>query len=360
LRQQWSQLGSLFLFSMMDLRGFVKIYQDDTELGSKGSRWKRLPADGSKRMFYRVSNEKGSCIVMANPPTERNTEKENLSYLKIGKHLFSKGIPVPCIYRYDLDHGWFIMEDLGQESLQKIARSSSKRADNYKRVIELLIRMQVEGREGFNPEWCYHTQRYDRFVMEKFESDYFLNYFVKGLAGVKEDFSHVRSSFRHLASCASLAENDFFLHRDFQSRNLIINGDRIGVVDWQGARLGPLQYDLASLLIDPYVALEKDEMMVIYEYYLRLLEKRLPGASAAFTRYYPYVAIQRNLQILGAFSYLSSIQGKKGFLAYVSPALRSLEELLEECADPDLIPLGELAAEAKRRGSHRWVHSKRH
>jgi aminoglycoside/choline kinase family phosphotransferase len=345
---------------MMDLRGFVKTYQDDTELGSKRSLWKRLPADGSKRMFYRVSNEKGSCIVMSNPPTERDTEKENLSYLRIGKHLFSKGIPVPCIYRYDLDHGWFIMEDLGERNLQEIAINSDSPIPLYKKVIEVLVEIQLKGRQGFNPEWCCHTQRYDRIVMEKFESDYFLEYFVKGLAGVKGDFPQARSSFRHLASCASLAENDFFLHRDFQSRNIIINGDRIGVVDWQGARLGPLQYDLASLLIDPYVGLEKDEKTVIYEHYLRSLEKRLPGTSAAFTRYYPYVAIQRNLQILGAFSYLSNIKGKRGFLAYVSPALRSLEELVEECADPELIPLGELAGEAKTRGSQHWAQGERH
>ena len=326
----------------MKLREFVRAYTDDTYRDTKPFNWKRLPGDGSKRSFYRLTNNQGSFIVMANPPVERNTQKENISYLMIGKHLFSKGVPVARIYHYDLGHGWFIMEDLGQKKLQEIALSSRNRMDTYKKVIELLVRSQLEGREGFDPEWCYQTKRYDRFVMERLESDYFLAYFLKGFLGLKPDLSELQCSFAHLASQASLAESNFFLHRDFQSRNLIINRGRIGVLDWQGGRLGPLQYDLASLLIDPYVGLKEGEQEGLYEYYLRLLEERLPGISGSFARYYPYLAIQRNLQILGAFSYLGKIRGKNRFLGYIPPALQSLEGLLRGLGDPQLYPLGNL------------------
>jgi len=321
---------------MMDLKEFVKSYIDDTYVDNNEFSWEILPGDGSKRIFYRLSNNQGSFIVMANPPLKTNVEKENSSYLNIGKHLFSKGIPVACIYRYDRDHGWFIMEDLGKMSLQEIACNSNNRIDIYKRVIELLIQIQLDGQKDFTPEWCYHTKRYDRFIMERFESDYFLTYFLKGLHGLKQNFSELKSSFKHLSYNASLADSNFFLHRDFQSRNLIIKGDKIGLIDWQGGRLGPLQYDLASLLIDPYVGLKNEEKIFLYDYYLKLLEKHIPGISDSFTRYYPYLAIQRNLQILGAFSYLSKIQGKNRFLVYISPALRSLEKLLEEIDDPEL------------------------
>ncbi len=326
----------------MKLREFVRAYLDDTYGDNTAFNWKRLAGDGSKRSFYRLTDNQGSFIVMANPPVEGNAQKENISYLMIGKHLFSKGVPVARIYRYDLDHGWFIMEDLGQKKLQEIALSSRNSLDTYKKVIELLIRTQLEGREGFDPEWCYQTKRYDRFVMERLESDYFLAYFLKGFLGLKPDLSELQCSFAHLASQASLAEGNFFLHRDFQSRNIIINRGRIGVLDWQGGRLGPLQYDLASLLIDPYVGLKEGEQEVLYEYYLRLLEERLPGTSGSFTRYYPYLAIQRNLQILGAFSYLGKIRGKNRFLAYIPPALQSLEGLLRGLGDAQLYPLGNL------------------
>jgi len=327
---------------MMDLKEFVKSYIDDTCVDNKEFSWEILPGDGSKRIFYRLSNNQGSFIVMANPPLKKNVEKENSSYLKIGEHLFSKGIPVACIYRYDLDHGWFIMEDLGTTSLQEIACNSNNRIGIYKRVIELLIQVQLEGKKDFNLEWCYHTKRYNRFIMEKFESDYFLTYFLKKLHGLKQNLDKLKSSFKHLSYNASLADSNFFLHRDFQSRNIIIRGDKIGLVDWQGGRLGPLQYDLASLLIDPYVGLKKEETMFLYDYYIKLLEKRLPGTSGSFSVYYPYIAIQRNLQILGAFSYLSKIQGKNRFLVYISPALQSLEGLLKKLDEAKLDPLKNL------------------
>jgi aminoglycoside/choline kinase family phosphotransferase len=334
----------------MNLEEFVRTYLDEISLAYSAFTWERVPADGSRRFFYRLSNDQVSYIVMANPPGDENVKRENYSYLKIGSHLHGKGIPVPALYRYDLDHGWFIMEDLGRRNLQEVALSSDDHMDLYRTVIELLIRIQLVGREGFDPGWCYHTQTYDRVLMERFESDYFRTYFLQGLLGLKEDLSYLRFCFEHLSYHASLADNDFVLYRDFQSRNLIVNGDRIGVVDWQGARLGPLQYDLASLLIDPYVGLTEDDRMGLYNYYVEILEQRLPGSATGFTRYYPYLALQRNLQILGAFSYLSEVQGKKQFLEYVQPALGSLRGILEECDETELSPLRSLVLEIQEDG----------
>lgn len=342
----------------MDLKGFIKAYIDETYPGNRKFAWQRLPSDGSKRAFYRLSDNRDSFIVMDYPPLERAAERENLSYLRIGEHLLSKGFPVARIFRYDLEHGWFIMEDLGRKNLQESALSSGTRMDLYKRAIELLVKLQLEGREGFNTEWCCQTKRYDRFLMEKHESEYFLTYFVQGFLGMDRDFTALKSSFTHLSHKASLADNDFFLHRDFQSRNLILCGDRIGIVDWQGGRLGPLQYDLASLLIDPYVGLGSDERIFLYDYYLTLAERWLPGFSESFSGYYPYLAIQRNLQILGAFSYLVNIQGKKWFLDYILPALQSLEGLLEERDEPELDQLKTLINEINKRPSEPHGHHK--
>jgi len=321
---------------MMDLRGFVKSYIDETYPMDREFAWRRLPGDGSKRAFYRLSAEQGSFIVMEYVPSDMAAEKENISYLRIGEHLLGKGIPVARIFRYDLEHGWFIMEDLGQSNLQELALSTENRIDIYKRVLELLVKLQIEGREDFNTQWCAHTERYDRPLMERHESGYFLTSFVQGFLGLETDLTALTASFSHLSYKASLADGDFFLHRDFQSRNLIMRGDRIGIVDWQGGRLGPLQYDLASLLIDPYVGLRGEERKHLYDCYLTLIERRLPGVSSSFSIHYPYLAIQRNLQILGAFSYLGNVQRKRWFLDYIPPALQSLEGLLEEQDDPDL------------------------
>jgi len=333
----------------MDLTGFVKSYIEDTYPGSKAFAWLRLPSDGSKRLFYRLSGKEDSFIVMEHAPSGKAAEKENLSYLRIGEHLLGKGIPVARIFRYDIEHGWFIMEDLGKHSLQEIALGSQNRIEIYKRILEALVQLQIEGRKDFNPQWCAQTKRYDRSVMEKQESEYFFTYFVQGFLGLGKDFPTFMDSFTHLSRQCSRADNDFFLHRDFQSRNLIVQGERIGIIDWQGGRLGPLQYDLASLLIDPYVGLGSDERKLLYGYYLGLVERLLPGVSASFEAYYPYLAVQRNLQIVGAFSYLGNVQGKRWFLDYIPPALRSLIHLLEERDEPELRPLTVLVAEINER-----------
>jgi N-acetylmuramate 1-kinase len=338
----------------MDLKDFVNSYLRETYPRNWEFEWQRLPGDGSKRTFYRLTADQDSCIVMEYAPSDTAAGKENLAYLRIGEHLLGKGIPVARIFRYDLEHGWFIMEDLGKKNLQEIALSTKNRIDIYQRVLELLVKLQIEGRKRFNTKWCAHTERYDRDLMERHESGYFLTYFVQGFLGFEPDLTALTGSFSYLSLKASLADGDFFLHRDYQSRNLILHGDRIGIVDWQGGRLGPLQYDLASLLIDPYVGLRDGERKYLYDYYLALLERRLPGISSSFSFHYPYLAIQRNLQILGAFSYLGSILGKRWFLDYIPPALQSLGLLLDACDDSDLHQLRTLVKEISSMplGSH--------
>ena len=122
----------------------------------------------------------------------------------------------------------------------------------------------------------------------------------------------------------------------------MISDGKIGILDWQGGRLGPLAYDLASLLIDPYANLSSHEKDQIYNYYLQLLGDYQSGWIDPFQKYFPYLAIQRNLQILGAFSYLTKVLEKPYFEAYIPPALKSLHGLLDELRDPKLSPLMDL------------------
>ena len=120
---------------------------------------------------------------------------------------------------------------------------------------------------------------------------------------------------------------------------------KIGIIDWQGGRFGPLAYDLASLLVDPYVRLSDHQKREIYNAYVALVKDRNPAWAAPFERDYPYLAIQRNLQILGAFSFLSKVMKKIYFEAYIPHALKSLESLLSGVADHGLEPLKRLVSE---------------
>jgi aminoglycoside/choline kinase family phosphotransferase len=322
---------------------FIKSFLRDAKIPFGDLNFHALAGDGSSRSFWRVlpSDRTWSYIAMENPPKDDFLKRENLAYLKIGEHLFTKGLGVPEIYRSDLHHGWFVMEDFGDRSLQDRVAQDGAASLHYDRVIEKLYQLQVEGVEGFDPSWCCQTERYDPWVMRHYESHYFRDAFLGLYLGMQRDWSELDAPFDHLAQMASQAESHFFLHRDFQSRNIMVPDHGIGILDWQGGRLGPLGYDLASLLIDPYTALPIHERDRLYTSYLTLLRARNPQWVDDFQRSFPYLVIQRNLQILGAFSFLSRVRKKRFFEKYIPPAVHSLRGLLVELHDPGLTPLAE-------------------
>lgn len=303
-----------------------------------------LAGDGSHRLFWRVSaTETGkSLIAMANPPITPDRGRENSAYVMIAHHLQQKGISLPVIYQYDLAMGWFIMEDLGSVNLQEAVLSCNDPIPLYSRVVKHLFRLQTLGHEGFDPSWCAQTKHYDRTVMLKYEAHYFRDAFLEGFLGYKQPFYGLETAFDHLAEKASRANGHFFMHRDFQSRNIMVDGEKIGIIDWQGGRLGPLAYDLASMLLDPYVLLSEFQRRKIFDAYVDLLKGYNPALAGPFKRDYPYLAVQRNLQILGAFSFLSKVMNKMQFAAYIPGALKTLEALIDDLGDPRLKPLGEL------------------
>ena len=323
---------------------FIKIFLQAIALSKEEPELRSLAGDGSKRSFWRIILPKSDTtfVAMENLPIDDVSRRQNLAYLHIGRHLYQKGLPVPEIYRVDLAKGWFILEDMGDTHLQTEVYHQKKRMPLYEKIIEILFRLQIKGSEDFNTQWCYQTERYDRFVMRRYEADYFRDSFLCDYLGLKKDWSELEESFNYLAETASMADDRFFLHRDFQSRNIMVSTGKIGIVDWQGGRLGPLPYDLASLLIDPYTDLSSNEKIDIYESYLLLLKNHQPKWVDPFKRDFPYLAIQRNLQILGAFSYLTKVQKKPYFERYISPALKSLLGLLDELGDTKLSPLKDL------------------
>ena len=323
------------------LKEFVLAFLKESGFSPKKVQFRSLPSDGSKRLFWRVSPSRhhSSFIAVAHEPTNDLLRRENLAYLMIGKHLFQRGLPVPHIYRFDLTRGWFIVEDMGDSSLQDTVSLQKSRIPFYEKVIEILFRLQTEGAKGFDTKWCCQTERYDQFVMRRYEADYFRDAFLCNYLDLKKDWPELEAPFDYLAATASRADNHFFLHRDFQSRNIMVSRKKIGILDWQGGRLGPLAYDLASLLIDPYTELSAQERGQLSECYLVLLKKYNSQWLDPFKSHFPYLAIQRNLQILGAFSYLSKVQKRPHFEAYILPALKSLHALLDELKDPELSPL---------------------
>lgn len=294
-----------------------------------------LKGDGSDRKWYRATCGGKSIIVVDHGPPAKKGISEADAFAAIGRHLKKSGIPVPEIYAYDRPSGIILIEDLGDTHLHGVIKNEHNKdsiTTHYQAVIDRLIIMQINGKEGFDKGNCFETPYYDEDVIINRESRYFVEAFLNGYLGLGVDFQDLEDEFLFIAGHALSDQFTGFLHRDFQSRNIIVKNGEYYFIDFQSGRLGPLQYDLASLLIDPYVELPEDVQQDLLRYYINRLSDRISLDPDVFSEVYQYNALNRNLQILGAFAYLSGVKGKDGFRAYIPAAWKSLRTRVERIA----------------------------
>ena len=322
-------------------KSFIETFLKESGLPENNYALSVLAGDGSARLFERLTPEDKEItyVFMENSPKNDFLTKENMAYLKIGNHMHLKGLPLPGILKYDLNDGYFILEDMGDRTLQDEVLDSNERVKIYENIIETLLRLQIDGREEFDITWCCQTPYYDSSLMREKEAWYFRDSFLRDYVKTNIDLSTLDKPFEHIISMAGKADNNYLLHRDFQSRNIMCRSEGIAILDWQGARLGPPAYDLASLIYDPYVDLLPGEREHLINVYASLLKDIKPEASESFKNYFLYIATMRNLQVLGAYSFLSMNQGKKYFEQYIPIALKSLKGLLDDISHPRLSTL---------------------
>jgi aminoglycoside/choline kinase family phosphotransferase len=269
--------------------------------------------------------------MVSHPLGRRGRPSENDSFFYIARHLQKKGLSVPHIFAFDRRRGCFLLEDFGDLALASHIRTFSETTqivDCYKHILERLVDIQIKGAQGFETRYCYDTPLFNsRFTWER-ESQYFLRAFWKGYLGKGDPPEGVEKELRRIAGEVDQEKKRCFLYRDFQSRNIMVQGDRFGFIDFQGGRLGPPQYDLASLLIDPYVDLPGEIQEELLEYYLRIFSRQTIIKPRQFKKNYEWLAFQRNLQILGAYGFLSRVKGKTYFEEYIPSALAGLKKRL--------------------------------
>jgi aminoglycoside/choline kinase family phosphotransferase len=310
--------------------------------------WCRFAGDGSDRRFFRCetgSNEK--FIIILPSLTQPLAMSEARSGFAIGRHLHAMGVPVPRPYAFAEDSGALICEDLGNTSLYDAAGPAADPAARialYRRALESLAAFQIKGRIGFDPAWCWDSRHYDQELMLERESHYFSREFCQGYMNMAIP-GGLENDFRELATRISREPTNYLLHRDFQSRNLLIVNANIMIIDFQGARLGPLGYDLASLLNDPYVDLTAADRDDLRQYYLTCINRYMDIDPTAFTAGYYHLALQRNLQVLGAYAYLTLVKKKTFFAQYILPATRNLIDLLRQKLSGKYPILQKLSAE---------------
>ena len=290
----------------------------------------KLKGDGSDRHWYRLQSGHRT-IVMVDHGIRRNSRTaEADAFVSIGRHLKERTINVPQIYLYDLFSGQVYLEDLGDIHLQDLVRRTRCREDLvniYKTITGQLIHMWSAGAGDFDPSWTCQTAEYSRDLILEKECRYFAEAFVQDALGRPSPFQTLETEFGRLADQALLHAERGFMHRDLQSRNIMVREGAFYFIDFQGGRMGPLQYDLAALLIDPYTDLTDDVRSELLDFAASRLQERHGIDAVRFRKGYGYCALTRNLQVLGAFGYLSK-GGKVWFEQYIPAAVRSLKQTL--------------------------------
>jgi aminoglycoside/choline kinase family phosphotransferase len=283
---------------------------------------------GSDRRFYRLKG-KEQLIIMVVPTAEEVKE-----YIRVQEHLLQCGVAVPEIYASSAEKKIVLMEDIGISSLcQIVPRAANQEAVEklYERVLDSLIHLQISGNEGIEKCKPVFRRIFDKKVL-RWESDYFRRSFLEELCGCpKKETERLEKDFQELANLLD-DEPLYFMHRDFQSTNIFIKDERVRIIDFQSAHRGMLSYDLAALLRDAYVTLPEKTRRKLFHYYYALLKQHTDAyrSEKDFRKVYVLSAIQRNMQALGAFSFLSMVKGKKWFLRAVPGALAYLQEGLDE------------------------------
>ncbi len=278
--------------------------------------------------------------------------EENIAFLEFSRHFRRHGLPVPEIYADDLAHGAYIEQDLGDVTLYDFLNAhragdtiAPEVVEAYRKVVAILPRFQVEAARDLNYKVCYPRASFDRQSIN-WDLNYFKYYFLR-LAGIPFNEQALEDDFSRLTRFLLTARRDFFLYRDFQSRNIMLlpadhdNADQAGkpyFLDYQGGRKGALQYDIASLLYDGKADLPPALRQQLLDQYIDALAIHLSITRDAFMEhYYAYVYV-RILQALGAYGFRGFYERKPHFLLSVPYALKNLRWLAQNVTLPIGLP----------------------
>jgi aminoglycoside/choline kinase family phosphotransferase len=293
---------------------------------------------GSGRKVIRLLSERFSAIGIL-----YGVREENAAFLEFTRHFRRHQLPVPEIYGEDLDRGAYLEEDLGDTTLfdflskNRVGETVAPEAvEAYRKVVAVLPRFQVEAGRDLNYKVCYPRASFDRQSIA-WDLNYFKYYFLR-LAGIPFNEQALEDDFSRLTKFLLSAGRDYFLYRDFQSRNVMLREGKPFFVDYQGGRRGALQYDIASLLYDAKADLPPELRLQLLDHYLDELAGFVDlGRDAFMQHYYAYVYV-RIMQALGAYGFRGFYERKVHFLQSVPYALKNLRWLLEHVQLPIALP----------------------
>ena len=293
---------------------------------------------GSGRKIIRLASGPVSAIGIL-----YNVREENAAFLEFSKHFRKHGLPVPEIYAEDLEQGAYLEEDFGDTTLFEFL-SKNRAGENiapdavaaYRKVVAALPRFQIEAGRDLDYSVCYPRGSFDRQSIG-WDLNYFKYYFLR-LAGISFNEQALEDDFNSLTDFLLSADREYFMYRDFQSRNVMLRDGRPFFLDYQGGRKGALQYDIASLLYDAKADLPPQLRQELLDLYIDGLDGFINIERESFLHYfYAYVYV-RILQALGAYGFRGFYERKAHFLQSVPYALKNLRWLLHNVKLPIALP----------------------
>jgi len=315
----WSDLGTLARY--LDA-------QPEGDSGCQEMSLDRITGHGSDRRFWRMGVGDWSAVAMISPPEDVEFDR----FTQIAGFLESRDLGGPALLSVAEAEHAVLMEDLGPNSLQALVqgegRESERVADAYRRTVDHLLELQ-SATEPAKTQCPFAVDRCLDYDALRWETDYFREHFLVGHLGLKPaDLVELDGEFHALAKTVA-AQPQVLIHRDFQSQNIHLWDGRIRLVDFQGMRLGPLTYDLMSLLLDPYVGLQTGLRAELLERFAAsctgpgdFTTEDIQGMALA-------AGLQRIMQALGAYGFLGHIKGKRSFLEHIPAGVAVLRGLLD-------------------------------
>ena len=318
----------------------IKIYEKWS--GEKVKSFSPLPESGSSRKYFRITGNNKSAIGVYN-----TDKRENRAFVYLTKQFLKQKLNVPKIYSQNLENSIYLLEDLGDVTLFSLIEQNrngnlfnGEVIELYKNILEQLPRFQITAAKKINFNYCYPRSKFDsQSIM--WDLKYFKYYFLK-LAKIEFDEQKLENDFSTLTNFLLSADCNYFLYRDFNSRNIMIKNGKPYFIDYQGGRKGALQYDVASLLFDSKANLPNQLRTEFLEYYIVSANKIKKINKKNFLKfYYGYVLI-RLLQMFGAYGYRGYFEGKAHFLKSIPYAVKNLEWLLKKSKIKSTIKMPEL------------------
>jgi aminoglycoside/choline kinase family phosphotransferase len=291
-----------------DLRTLAMLDWLENDLLLIINRCERISGDASFRRYFRINTPEGDFMVMDAPPEKENIE----AFIRIAELLTHFQVHVPAIYKKNIADGFLLLEDFGSEHFFD-SLTSENADDRYQYAFDSLFKLQSQASQHNLALPCYNEDLLQR------ELTIFNEWFLQNLLDTEIEPSLWHRVNRLLIDSA-LEQPTICVHRDYHSRNLmILNGDSFGVIDFQDAVIGPITYDLVSLLRDCYIAWPEEKVQGwLAQYYQRLIDAKLLACDLAqFKRWFDLMGLQRHLKAIGIFSRLYLRDERDGYLKHI-------------------------------------------